>query len=158
MNSIPKSTELRAMAQLLNIDYSQTNFRSSTDRRNLYNRIQLVRSEALKDVESESNVAPVEPNEELEALRIENARLKQENQELTNRVKSLESKAEVTEETVRVLSNRLDEFMQTAYKDPRNTVTLADLKRIVKKQEETLVEQQKTIEELYGHSEYPEAS
>lgn len=150
MNSIPKSAELRALANIFGIDYSHINFRSAPQRRALYDLIKIAKAEQVPPTEAETN-------DELEQLRIENARLRLENQELTNRVKSLESKAEVTEETVRVLSNRLDEFMQTAYKDPRNTVTFADLMKLVKDQEKTFVEQQKTIEELYGHSEYPEA-
>ena len=82
MSTIPKSAELRAMAQLLNIDFSTVNFRSSTQRQSLYNQIQAAKA----------SVVPVEPTEELEALRIENARLRLENQELKNQLNSLDKR------------------------------------------------------------------
>lgn len=90
MNSIPKSTELRAMAQLLNIDYSTINFRSSKDRQVLYTHIQ----------EAKAAVVPIEPSEELEALREENARLKAEVQKLRAEVVKQEVKLSCCQEKI----------------------------------------------------------
>lgn len=113
MSTIPKSAELRALANIFGIDYSHINFRSAPQRRALYDQIKIAKAEQVTPTESEANA-------ELEQLRIENARLRLENQELKDqlnnidkRLAKLEGELTVREHVGKSLEAQLSEYRKT---------------------------------------------